>query len=283
LIPEGMNAQALSAVFGDIRVSAGEIFDAAAKGELDAILLIGSDPVGDGLFPAQAKAALDKVPLVQVGAIAGQISERAQVMLPAAAYSEIAGTFINMEGRVRVASHPIRSLGQERPLWKVMMRLVQAMGHEVPAVNLDELREHVNRFLPELAEAWQTREVDSFMMPTRRHPKAAYLPMALKISGKLDVVSRYSMYREGMWARASALLSNAGRLHALDDVLVHPDTLREAGLEPGEQIIASTQGEQSFSIGTRNDVSPGILFVAKRGVAGDLSNETVVELCGGKP
>jgi len=282
LAPEGMNAQALSAVFGDIRVSAGEIFDAAANKELDVLLLIGSDPVGDGLFPVQAQAALDKVPLVQVGAIAGKISERADVMLPAAAYSEIEGTFINMEGRVRVAGNPISRLGQERPLWKVMMRLVQAMGEDVPAVNLEELREHVKRFLPDLGQAWQAHEVDSFMMATRRNAKAAYLPARSDVSAdSLDVVSRYSMYREGMWARASALLSHAGRLHKLDDVLVHPNTLKKLGLEPGVLTVFSGQGEQQFEIGTRDDVSPGVLFVAKRGVAGDLSNERSVELHGG--
>ncbi len=282
LVPEGMNAQALSAVFGDVRVSAGEIFEAAAGGELDVILLIGSDPVGDGLFPAEARRALDAVPLVQVGAIAGQISERAEVMLPAAAYSEIEGTFINMEGRVRVATNPISSVGQERPLWKVMMRLAQAMGAEVPAVDMAELREHVKRFLPELDHAWRAHEIDSFMMPTRRNPKTAHLPAAdVFPDDALDVVSRYSMYREGMWARASALLRHAAMLHRLDDVLVHPDTLKALGLAPGELAVCSTQGEQRFEIGTREDVSPGVLFVAKRGVAGDLSSEIAVRLGGG--
>ena len=281
LVPEGMNAQALSAVFGDVRVSAGDIFRAAADGELDAILLVGSDPVGDGLFPAEAKRALSAVPLVQVGAIAGQISEHASVMLPAAAYSEIEGTFINMEGRVRVATNPISSVGQERPLWKVMMRLVQALGREVPAVDMDELREHVKRFLPDLDQAWRADEIDRFMMPTKRNPKAGCLPAkGLHPEDSLDVVSRYSMYREGMWARASALLRHAAMLHRLDDVLVHPDTLKALGLEPGELTVVSGQGEQRFEVGTREDVSPGVLFVAKRGVAGDLSSEITVRLKG---
>jgi len=282
LVPEGMNSQVLSALFGDVRCSAGDIFEAAKKGDLDAILLVGSDPVGDGLFPVQARKALDSVPLIQVGAIAGQVSGGAQVMLPAAAYSEIEGTFINMEGRVRVATNPISSMGQERPLWKVMMRLVQALGHEVPAVNLEELRQKGVGYLPDLEHAWQANEVDSFLMPTRRNSKAVYLPAQSEaVSGDLDVVSRYSLYREGMWARASALLSHAGELHALDDVLVHPDTLKAMGLEPGELTVVSSLGEQTFTVGTRDDVSPGVLFIAKRGVAGDLSNSVRVSLRGG--
>ena len=156
-----MNAQVLSTVFGDIRASAGDLFAAATAGDLDALVLVGSDPVGDGLFPSAAQAALDKVALVQIGSIAGEIGQRADVQLPAAACSEIDGSFVNMEGRIRVATHPIRSLGQERPLWKVMMRLIQSLGSEVPVINLAELREQVGKQMPALNRIWQAEEDDS--------------------------------------------------------------------------------------------------------------------------
>ncbi|MDT8375413.1 MAG: NADH-quinone oxidoreductase subunit NuoG [Mariprofundaceae bacterium] len=280
LIPEGMNAQLLSAVFGDVRTSAGELLDAAASGKLDALLLIGSDPLGDGLFPAQAKAAMGKVPLIQVGAISGQISHYAEVQLPAAAYSEIEGSFINMEGRVRVAGHPLKSMGSARPLWKVMMRLAQSMGVEVPAVDMNELRAHVLRLAPQLQAVWAGDDVH--LVTPARNRSAMPLPSGKKQTAALDVVSRYSMYREGAWARASELLVEAGCLHRLDDVLVHPDTLQAAGLSEGENSIKTAAGEALYHIGQREDVAPGVLFIAKRGVAGDLSSECVADLAGGK-
>ncbi|MES0372464.1 MAG: molybdopterin-dependent oxidoreductase, partial [Mariprofundaceae bacterium] len=279
LISEGMNAQLLSAVFGDVRTSVGDLFDAASSGELDALLLIGSDPLGDGLFPAQAKAAMGKVPLIQVGAISGKISEHAEVQLPAAAYSEIEGSFINMEGRVRVADHPLKSMGSERPLWKVMMRLVQAMGGEIPAVNMAELRQQVLRFAPQLEAAWSDDDVE-LVSPTR-NKDTKELPSADKRLASLDVVSRYSMYREGAWARASDLLIEAGCLHGLDDVLVHPETLKSAGLSEGDNTVKTAGGEMTCHVGLREDVAPGVLFVAKRGVAGDLSSECCADLVGG--
>jgi NADH-quinone oxidoreductase subunit G len=283
LIPEGMNAQLLRAVFGDIRTGVGELFDAAAGGELDALLLIGSDPLGDGLFPQQAKAAMGKVPLVQVGAISGQISEYAEVMLPAAAYPEVEGSFVNMDGRVRVAKNPLKSLGEERPLWKVMMRLIQGMGSEVPAINIDELRQHILRFAPGMEPAWNcdSAKSDCRKLPSRNR-NADVLPSGIKPALPLDIVSRYSMYRESAWARASNLLSEAGRLKALDDVLVHPETLSEAGLSVGECEVRTPSGDHRYHIGTREDVAPGVIFVAKRGVAGDLSSETMASLGGGK-
>jgi len=282
LIPEGMNAQLLSAAFGDIRTSVGDIFAAATAGELDAIMLIGSDPVGDGLFPSAAKAALAKVPLVQVGAIGGEIGELAEVQLPAAAYSEVDGTFINMEGRVRVAGRPLESIGQERPLWKVMMRMVQVMGGEIPVVNMEELREKTGAYVPQLTQVWQGASVEEQFVPAPRNRSAEALPVVQDEGFDLDVVSRYSMYREGMWARASELLLAAGRLHALDDVLVHPQTLASRGLEPGEHTVRTFLGEHRLNIGVREDVSPGVLFVAKRGVAGDLSDVTACTIVGGQ-
>lgn len=282
LIPEGMNAQLLSSAFGDVRISVGDLFASASAGELDAIVMIGSDPVGDGLFPSAAKAALESVPLIQIGAIGGDIVANAEVQLPAAAYSEIDGTFVNMEGRVRVAKQPIRSLGLERPLWKVMMRLIQAMGAEVPVINIEELREKTSTYLPMLADVWQGDSSGDTLVPVARNRAANTLPSKQEASFDLDVVSRYSMYREGMWARASNLLLAAGQLHALDDVLVHPATLADKGLKEGEHTIRTFLGEQAFHIGVREDVSPGVLFVAKRGVAGDLSDVTTASILGGQ-
>ncbi|MDQ6978344.1 MAG: molybdopterin-dependent oxidoreductase, partial [Ghiorsea sp.] len=286
LLPEGMNAQLLSDVFGDVRTSAGALFAAAEQGELDALLLVGSDPVGDGLFSRQAKAALGKVDLIQVAAISGDMGKYAAVQLPASAYAEVEGTFINMEGRVRVADNPLRSLGEERPMWKVMMRLVQALGHDIPAVNLDEVREQVIKRSPScvgLTDVWSGTNAKSVFVPSARN-RGAILPnmASLNAAKILDVVGRYSMYREGAWARASDLLSEAGRIHALDDLIVHPDTLKELGLEQGELTVLSNTGAEAFTIGTRVDVSPGVLFVAKRGVAGDLSGESSIDLQGGQ-
>ncbi len=282
LIPEGMNAQVLSAVFGDVRTSAGELFDAASRGEIDTLLLIGSDPAGDGLFSAKAKSVLGRIPLVQVAAISGEISQFANVMLPAAAYSEVEGSFINMEGRVRVANTPLKSMGQERPLWKVMMRLAQAVGADIPAVNMEELRAAVKRFLPDMAKAWEANKVDSFMMPVARNRDTGLLPKPVPGDKGLDLVSRYSLYREGPWARASENLTEAGKLHAMDDVIVHPDTLAAAGLSAGKIKVRTDAGEFEYEVGTRTDVSPGVMFVAKRGVAGDLSGEIHVTLAGGQ-
>jgi NADH-quinone oxidoreductase subunit G len=154
-----------------------------------------------------------------------------------------------------------------------MMRLVQAMDADVPVINLDELRAQVARMAPQLDGVWSAE--GDIVISTARNKDAVYLP-AKKPFGPLDVVSRYSLYREGAWARASKLLLEAGRLHALDDVIAHPDTL-----PAGEQTVKAASGNIKVNVGNRTDVAPGVLFVAKRGVAGDLSSELTVDVEGG--
>ncbi|MDQ6991417.1 MAG: NADH-quinone oxidoreductase subunit NuoG [Mariprofundaceae bacterium] len=283
LIPEGMNASLLSAVFGDVRTSVGDLFDAAHDGELDALLLIGSDPLGDGLFSMQAKRAMGKVPLVQIGAVSGQVSEYADVMLPASAYSEVEGTFINMSGEIHLADEPLSTVGDARPLWKVMMRLIQGFGMDIPAVDMNEIRASVQSYLPSLREVWgQGVDHNTWRMPVARQRDANVLPVGVNPAMPLDVISRYSMYREGAWVRASASLVEAGNIRALDDVLVHPNTLKEAGLTVGECVIRTASGNYTFDVGVRDDVVEGVLFISKRGVAGDLSCEVMASLGGGQ-
>ncbi len=285
LIPPGMNAQPLEALFADRRAGVGALLEAAAEGDLDTLVLIGSDPMGDGLFPAEFRQAIGKCAVIQVAAVDGESSAFVDVQLPCNCYAEVDGTFVNMEGRLRTSSLPLTPpAGEARPLWKVMMRLVQALGHEVPVITLDELRVQCEQRIPGIERAWDGSAQDSWLMPAARDRKAVHLPAQQRSLKSLDVVSRYSMYREGTWARASDLLVDAGRLHALADLIVHPATLKSAGFAPGDAVtVRSYRGDSSYHIGVRDDVSEGVLFVARRGVAGVLSSEREVDLVAAAP
>jgi len=86
----------------------GEIVEAAASGELKA-LLVGGVEVADLPDPARARAALDTVDfLVSLELRPSEVTERADVVLPVAAVAEKAGTFLNWEGRVRMFEAAIK-------------------------------------------------------------------------------------------------------------------------------------------------------------------------------
>src|SRR6201996_912503 len=75
------------------------ILAAAAAGELGALVVAGVDPA-DLPDPAAALAALDATPfIVSLEIRVSAVTDRADVVLPVAAISEKAGTFVNWEGR----------------------------------------------------------------------------------------------------------------------------------------------------------------------------------------
>ena len=84
-------------------------------------LLLGTEPWLDGLEPL----AFDSLRRAGfVGAICTHVSAQllqvAKVLLPAAAYAEASGTFVNLEGRWQSFSGAARPLGAARPAWKIL-------------------------------------------------------------------------------------------------------------------------------------------------------------------
>jgi len=81
--------------------STGQILAAAAAGELEALLIGGVDPY-DLPDPEGALAAIEAAPfVVSLEQRASAVTDRADVVLPVAAVTEKAGTFVNWEGRGR--------------------------------------------------------------------------------------------------------------------------------------------------------------------------------------
>src|SRR5262249_62012378 len=77
----------------------GQILDAAAAGEVEAIVLAGVDPA-DLPDPRAALDAIERAGfVVSLELRASQVTDRADVVFPVAAVAEKAGTFVNWEGR----------------------------------------------------------------------------------------------------------------------------------------------------------------------------------------
>ncbi|MEV4440472.1 NADH-quinone oxidoreductase subunit G [Streptomyces sp. NPDC049577] len=111
---------------------AGQIVEAAATGELGA-LLVGGVEVADLPDPARAREALDAVGfLVSLEQRPGEVTERADVVLPVAAVAEKPGTFLDWEGRARpfeAALGPGQLARRHLPSdVRVLFMLADAMG-----------------------------------------------------------------------------------------------------------------------------------------------------------
>ncbi|MGZ8266059.1 MAG: NADH-quinone oxidoreductase subunit NuoG [Burkholderiales bacterium] len=96
---------------------------------LKAYLLLGLEAELDTHDPARTLAALRQAELVvALSPYEHRAVDYAHVMLPIGPFTETAGTFINMEGRVQSFNGCVQPLGEARPAWKVLRVLGNLLG-----------------------------------------------------------------------------------------------------------------------------------------------------------
>ncbi|WP_329208445.1 NADH-quinone oxidoreductase subunit G [Streptomyces sp. NBC_00683] len=127
----------------------GQIVEAAATGELAALLVAGVDPE-DLPDPAGALRALDEVGfLVSLELRPGAVTERADVVLPVAAVAEKPGTFLNWEGRARMFEAALKPEQLPRTLCptdaRVLHMLADALDVHLALPDLRAARRELDR------------------------------------------------------------------------------------------------------------------------------------------
>ena len=102
----------------------------AAKPEL--VLLLGADEVPDGKFASAFK--------VYVGHHGDRGAKHADLVLPAAAWSEKHGTYVNIEGRVQHGERATFPPGDAREDWTIFRAVSDLIGKPLPFDRFDQLR-----------------------------------------------------------------------------------------------------------------------------------------------
>ena len=108
------------------------ILQAAADGKIECLVLVGADPLGD--FPDNdlARRALAGARrIIAVDTHLSATSSRADVVLPAAAYGEKAGSTTNVEGRVSTVGRKVTAAGTSRPDWMIAAAIAQGLGTDL--------------------------------------------------------------------------------------------------------------------------------------------------------
>jgi len=86
-----------------------------------AYFLLGVEPSLDAYSSAEAAAAMrDADFVVALSAFKTAALDAADVLLPIAPFTETAGSFVNMEGRLQRFHAAVKPLGEARPAWKVL-------------------------------------------------------------------------------------------------------------------------------------------------------------------
>ncbi|GFM98734.1 NADH-quinone oxidoreductase subunit G [Streptomyces fulvorobeus] len=127
----------------------GQIVEAAATGELGALLVAGVETV-DLPDPARALEALDRVGfLVSLELRPSDVTRRADVVFPVAAVAEKSGTFLNWEGRARMFEAALKPEQMTRTLApsdaRVLHMLADALDVHLALPDLRAARRELDR------------------------------------------------------------------------------------------------------------------------------------------
>jgi NADH-quinone oxidoreductase subunit G len=127
----------------------GEILAAAGAGDIDALVLVGADPISD--FPNRelAQRALENVAFTLVIELFATASvERADVVLPSAAAPERAGTFTNLERRLQKLEPVVATPGSARAPWEAIVGLAGALGQELQWATIEDVWDAIRSEVP---------------------------------------------------------------------------------------------------------------------------------------
>ena len=116
---------------------------AAEKGKLDLLFLLGADDID--------MARLGKTFVVYMGSHGDAGAHRADVILPAAAYSEKSATYVNTEGRAQMTDRAAFPPGDAREDWTIIRALSPLVGHTLPYDTINVLRMGMYKVAPALA------------------------------------------------------------------------------------------------------------------------------------
>jgi NADH-quinone oxidoreductase subunit G len=120
------------------------ILEGCRSGAIEVLYLLGADEID--------VSDLGSAFVVYQGHHGDRGAERADVILPGAAYTEKDGTYVNTEGRVQLGRRAVFPPGDAREDWAIVRALSAAVGKALPFDSLGELRRRLLAAYPVLAE-----------------------------------------------------------------------------------------------------------------------------------
>ncbi len=120
-----------------------EIFSGCTDYKIKMVYLLGADEFDMGL--------LGNAFVVYQGSHGDDGAHRADVILPAATYTEKDATYVNMEGRVQRTKRAVFPVGNAKEDWKILRALSDVLGKPLPYNNLEQLRARMEKIAPHFA------------------------------------------------------------------------------------------------------------------------------------
>lgn len=119
------------------------MLEAAQSGEIKVMYLLGADEI--------AADRLGKSFVIYQGHHGDRGAHRADVILPAAAWAEQSGLYVNLEGRPQLAHRAGFPPGEAKEDWAILRALSERLGDSLPFDTIEQVRAQVFEAAPHLA------------------------------------------------------------------------------------------------------------------------------------
>ncbi len=169
----------------------------AGQGELSVLFLLGADEYDT--------SAMGGAFVVYIGTHGDAGAHRADVILPAATYTEKSATYVNTEGRVQVTSRAVFPPGEAKEDWAIIRALSAHLGQTLPFNSLGQLRAALYAQYPHLAQIEQIAA--GSVADIRRLAGAKIKTKAATYASPVD-----DFYLTNPIARASAVMGECAQL-----------------------------------------------------------------------
>ncbi len=215
-----------------------------------AYVLFNVEPGVESLYPAQADAALDQADyVIAISTFATDyLKEKADVILPVAAYTETAGSFVNLKGEWQSWLGAVKPQGDARPGWKILRVLGNLF--ELPGFDYDS---HLDVI----------KELEAHLVHQKESIVGVRVPKQLsKIKGWTRV-GVLPMYASDLLARQSPPLQATPTMQDLNYVGLNASDAEKLGLQAGD-LLQITQGQQSITLPLRiMDLATDCVFLPR--------------------
>ncbi len=265
-------AEAMADTWGELPDKAGldtrGILRGLVSGDVRALLLVGSDPVGDVPEPGLAAEALELAEyVVSIDNFLNESNRHADVVLPAAGFSEKEGTVTNLEGRVQKINKIAPAPGQSRTDWAILDDISARMGRPLGLAAAEAVTKEIASVAPaysgltwDLLE-WEAR--DGAVVPLEEVAILGYIPVRVegpKAPGaELTLHSARVMYDGGVRLRHCPSLAPLARGPV---AYVNPDDAKRLGAQNGSPVkVVTGIGEGEFTVAVDPDTPSGVVFV----------------------
>jgi len=286
LLPGGVDLAEGRSRFGDAwghipllpGLDATGILQSAVAGGIDCLILLGSDPLAD--FPDRelARNALQSIPTtIVVDLFANESAAFADVILPAAAHVEVAGSHTNIEGRVTAIRQKTTPPGTARSDWMTAAELAFQLDADLGLESVDDIAAEIVSVSDRHAGLdITTDDRDGVLVPVADAPLACtwtapdHLELAPAVGHRL-VIDR-TMFDQGTVVTNSAAISHLG---GESSARLGPDDATELGLSTGTMVrVASDRGSIKVPVTVDPNVPSGVVAIAANH-AGANANELV--------